>query len=75
MLDLKTFCEKIELVVVYYERLIKSYNNIVHNILEKEIDLLLPQIPRIQKHGIITMLVSSSIGLTYEGIASFLHNR
>ena len=69
MLDLRTFCKKIELFVVYYKRLIKSYNNTAHNILENEINLLLPQIPRIQKHGIITMLVSSFIGLAYEGIS------
>ena len=52
-----------------------SYNNTVHNILEKEINLLLPQIPRVEKHGIITTLVSSFIGLVYEGISSFLQNR
>ena len=62
MLDLKTFCKKIEPIVVYYKRLIKSCNNTMHNILENEINLLLPQIPIIQKHGIITMLVSSFIG-------------
>ena len=75
MLDLKTFYKKIEPCVVYYKRLIKSYNNTAHNILEKEINLLLPQTPRIQKCGIITTLVSSFIGLAYEGISSFLHNR
>ena len=75
MLDLKTFCKRIEPFVVYYKRLIKSYNNTTHNILEKEINLLLPQIPRIQKCGIITTLVSSFIGLAYEGISSFVHNR
>ena len=47
----------------------------MHNILENEINLLLPQIPRKQKCGIITTLVSSFIGLAYEGISSFLHNR
>ena len=50
MLDLKTFCKKIEPLVVYYKRLIKSYNTTAHNILENEINLLLPQIPRIQKN-------------------------
>ena len=75
MLDLKTFCKKIEPFVVYYKRLIKSYNNTVHNVLENEINLLLPQIPRIEKHGIITTLVSSFIGLAHEGISSFLHHR
>ena len=43
--------------------------------LEKEINLLLPQMPRVQKHGIITMLVSSFIGLAIEGISSFLQNK
>ena len=74
MLDLKTFCKKIEPFVVYYKRLIKSYNNTTHNILKNDINLLLPQMPRIQKCGIITTLISSFIGLTYEGISSFLHH-
>ena len=46
MLDLKTFCKKIEPFVVYYKRLIRPYNNTTHNVLENEINLLLPQIPR-----------------------------
>ena len=57
MLDHMTFCKKIEPFVLYYKRLIKSYNNMAHNILENEINLILPQIPRKQKHGIITTLV------------------
>ena len=75
MLDLKTFCKKIESFVTYYKRLMKSYNNTTHNILEKEINLLLPQIPGVQKCGIITTLVSSFIGLAYEGISSFLQSK
>ena len=43
--------------------------------MENEINLILPQIPRKQKHGIITMLVSSFIGLAYEGISSFLDHK
>ena len=35
MLDLKTFCKKIEPFVVYYRRLINSYNKTAHNILER----------------------------------------
>ena len=46
-----------------------------HKILENEINLILPQIPRKQTHGIITTLVSSFIGLAYEGISSFLHHK
>ena len=75
MLDLRTFCKKIEPFVFYYKRLIKSYNHTAHNIPENEINLILPQVPRKQKHGIITTLVSSFIGLAYEGISSFLHHR
>ena len=47
----------------YYKRKIKSYNNGALNILKNEIDLILPQIHRKQKCGIITTLVSSFIGL------------
>ena len=75
MLDLMMFCRKIEPFVLYYKRLIKSYNNTAYNILENEINLILPQIPRKQKCGTITLLVSSFIGLAYEGISSFLHHK
>ena len=75
MLDLMTFCKKIEPFVLYYKRLIMSYNNTAHDILKNKINLILPQIPRKQKCGIITMLVSSFIGLAYEDISSFLHHK
>ena len=54
MLDLMTFCKKIEPFVVYYQRMIKSYNHMAQNILENEINLLLPQVSRKQKCEIIT---------------------
>ena len=57
VLDLKTFCKRIKPFVIYYRRLINSYNNTVHNILEKDIKLLLPQVQSRQKCGIITTLV------------------
>ena len=71
MLDVMTFCKMIEPFVLYYKRLIKSYNNTSHNILENEMNFILTQIPRKEKCGIITTLVSSFIGLAYEGISSF----
>ena len=74
MLELKAFCNKVRPFVTYYNKLINSYTNTTHNILEKEIKLLLPQVNREQKHGIITTLVSSFIGLAYEGISSFLQH-
>ena len=51
--------------------MIDSYNKTAYNILQNEIKPLLPQISR-QKCGIITTLVSSFIGLAYEGISSLL---
>ena len=75
MLDLMTFCKKIGPFVIYYKRLTESYNNTAHNILKNQIYLILPQVPRKQKCGIITTLVSSFIGLAYEGISSFLHHK
>ena len=75
MLDLKTFCKKIEPFVLHYKRLINSYNNTAHNILENDTNLILPQIPGKQKCGIITTLVLSITGLVYEGISSFLHHK
>ena len=67
MLDLRTFCKKIEPFINYYKRLIQSYNHSVYFILENEINLILPQVPK--------TLVSSFIGLAYEGISSSLHHR
>ena len=75
MLELIMFYKKIESFVIYYKRQIKSYNNTAHNILKNEIDLVLSQVPRKQKHGIICTLVSSFIGLAYEGISSFPYHK
>ena len=61
LLDLFAFCKKIESYVTYYKRQSKSYNHTTHNILRKEIHLILPQIPGKQKCSIITTIVSSFI--------------
>ena len=75
MLELRAYCNKIKPFVTYHNKLINSYNHTTHNILENEIKLLLPQVNRKQKCGIITTLVSSFIGLAYEGISSFLQHK
>ena len=41
MLELRAYCNKVTPFVTYYNKLINSYNNTTHNILEKEIKLLL----------------------------------
>ena len=76
-LDLLAFCKKIEPYVTSYRRQIKSYNNTAHEHSEKKWNWLnfTPQLITKQKHGIIATLVSSFIGLAYEGISSFLHNK
>ena len=73
--ELKTYCNRMKPFVTYYSKLIHSYNKTTHNIVENEIRLLLPQESQRQKHGIITTLVSSFIGLAYEGISSFLQRK
>ena len=75
MLELRIYYNKIKPCVIYYNKLINSYNTTAHNILEKEIKMLLLQVNRKQKFGIITTLVSSFIDLAYEGISSFLQNK
>ena len=74
LLELRAYCNKMKPFVTYYNKLVNSYNNTAHSILENEIKLLLPRVKNRQKCGIITTLVSSFIGLAYEGISSFLQN-
>ena len=68
------YCNKLKPFVSYYSKLIDSYNNTVHDLLENKMKPLLPNEPR-QKCGLITTLVSGFIGLTYEGISSFLQRK
>ena len=72
--ELKMYCNKLKPFVTYYSKLIKSYNNTVHDIIENRIKPLLPNKPR-QKCGLVTTLVSGFIGLAYEGISSFLQRK
>ena len=75
MLELRAYCNKAKPFVTCYNKLINSYNNTAHNILEKKIKLLLTKVGKWQKHGIITTVISSLIGLAYEGISSFLQHK
>ena len=52
MLELGAYCNIIKPFVTYYNKLINSYNNTTHNILDKEIKLLLPQVSKRHKCGI-----------------------
>ena len=72
--ELKMYGNKLKPFVSYYSKLIDSYNNTVHDLLESKIKPILPNEPR-QKCGLITTLVSGFIGLAYEGISSFLQRK
>ena len=76
MSHLVTYCRKIVPFVHYYRDQTNSFNCREHNILNNEIGLILPRYTdKQEKRGIITLLISGFIGLAYEGISSFLHNR
>ena len=72
--ELKTYLNKLKPFISYYSKLIDSYINTVHDLLENKIKPLLPNEPR-QKCGVITTLISGFIGLAYEGIYSFLQRK
>ena len=74
--ELKTFGENIVPFIDFYKKQIASYNQMWYKILD-EISLLLPNFPktRQEKRGIITSLITGFIGLAYEEISSYLHNR
>ena len=66
----------------FYKQQIAYYSQTAYNILDKEIDLILPKFPvdKRQKRGAIIAsmlggIASSLIGLAYEGISSFLHHK
>ena len=73
-------CQKIVPYVEFYKKQISYYNHTAYTILKNEIGLILPTYPKDQRHtrGIIASVLggiaSSVIGLTYEGISSFLHH-
>ena len=77
ILDLTTYCRKIKPYVYFYKQQIAPLNQTAHHILKNKIDLILPQFPtnRIVKERYFTLLISGFIGLSYESISSFLHNR
>ena len=60
-----------------YKKQIDYYNRTVHDILMKEISLMLPNFPKnkMEKRGLITLLVTGFIELAYKGISSYLYNK
>ena len=52
-------------------------NKTAHNISKNDVDLILPNFSegRKSKRGIFSTIISGFVGLAFEGISSFLHNR
>ena len=63
--------------VYFYRKQTDSHNKTVHDILMKEIPLILPNFPKNkkEKRGIITLLVTGFIGLAYKSISIYLHKK
>ena len=73
--EIKTYCIKIAPYIQYYKKQIEYYNQTATDIMTNEIALMFPTFNKHkrQKRGVITSLITSFIGLAYEGISSFLH--
>ena len=62
--------------MTFYKIQINAHNKTIHHILKNEVDLILPKFPKgRKKKGIFSAIISGFVGLAFEGILSFLHNR
>ena len=59
--------------MAFYTMQIKSHNATAHHILKNEVDLILPKFYEGQKNkkSIFSAIITSFIGLAFEGIFSF----
>ena len=71
------YCAKLGPYMAFNKIQIKSHNNTIHHILKNEVDLILPKFPKGQKskRGVLSTNITGFIGLAFEGISSFLHNK
>ena len=75
--DLLSYCAKLRPYMLFYKMQINAHNKTAHHMLKNEVDLILPKFPkdRKSKRGIFSAIISGFVGLAFEGILSFLHNR
>ena len=75
--DLVTYCSKLRPYMAFYKMQTNIHNKTAHNILRNEVDLMLPKFSkgRKSKRGIFSTITSGLVGLAFERITSFLHNR
>ena len=73
-------CQRIVPYVRLYQKQVQYYNQTAYNILQNDINLILPTLnePNRKKRSLSAILVtiaSKIIGLAFEGISSFLHHK
>ena len=75
--NIQNFSSKIIPFIYYYKNQVHSYDQRLYNILTKDIPLILSTFKnnKKEKRGIITSLVTGFIGLAFEEISSYLHNK
>ena len=75
--DLLCYCNKWRPFMAFYKMQIKACNGMAHHILKNEVNLILPKFYTEQrnKRGIFGTIISGFIGLAFEGISSFLHDK
>ena len=75
--DLLLYCSKVRPYIAFYKMQIKACNNTTHHLLKNEVDIIFPKFPegRKSKRRIFSVIISDFVGLAFEGISSFLHNK
>ena len=73
-------CQRIVPYVRLYQKQVQYYNQTAYNILQNEINLILPTLnkPNRKKRflsAVLGTVASKIIGLVFEGISSFLHHK
>ena len=73
-------CQRIVPYVRLYQKQVQYYNQTAYNILQNEINLILPTLnePNRKKgflSAVLGTVASKTIGLVFEGISSFLHHK
>ena len=77
------YCKNIIPYMYLYKHQVEYHEKTVYNILEKDIGMILPKLgntennvqPNCPKGQIISALISGFIGLTFEGISSYLQHK
>ena len=75
--DLLFFCSKVRQYMAFYKMQISAHNLSAHKIFKNEVDLILPKLQREcrNKRRRFVAIISKLLGVAFEGISSFLHQK